>query len=77
MISVCWGLGALAGLWAGSSVVSFLPGLWASVFVGDFVLFGLSPFPIFLGEVLSVFSLPGRGFGPQFFVFFGWALPLW
>ena len=41
------------------------------------MLFGLLPVPIFLGEVLSVFSLPGCGFGPLFFVFFGWALPFW
>ena len=77
MICDCWGLVALLGLWAGSCVVSFLPGLWAFVFVGGFVLFGLLPVPIFIGEVLFVFSLPGCGLGPQFIVFFGWALPLW
>ena len=71
MICDCWGLGALPGLWARSCVVSFLPGLWAFVFVGGFVLFGLLPVPTFLGEVLSVFPLPGCGFGPLFFVFFG------
>ena len=41
------------------------------VFFWWFVLFGLLPVPIFLGEVLSVFSLPGCGFGPRFLVFFG------
>ena len=44
-------------------------------FFGGFVLYGLLPVPIFIGEVLSVFSLPGCGFGPRFLVFFGWALP--
>ena len=49
----------VVGGFLGSCVVSFLPGLWAFVFVGGFVLFGLLPVPIFIGEVLSVFSLPG------------------
>ena len=34
-------------------------GLWL---LGGFVLFGLLPVPIFIGEVLSIFSLPGYGF---------------
>ena len=46
-------------------------------FFGGFVLFGLLPVHIFIGEVLSVFSLPGCGFGPRILVFFGWALPFW
>ena len=42
------------------------------------MLFGLLPVPIFIGEVLSVFSLlSSSGFGPRFFVFFGWAVPFW
>ena len=41
------------------------------------MLFGLLPVPIFIGEVLSVFSVPGCGLGPLFIVFFGWALPFW
>ena len=32
---------------------------------GGLVLFGLLPVPIFIGEVLSDFSLPGCGFGPR------------
>ena len=55
----------------------YLPGLWACVFLGGFVLFGLLPVPIFIGEVLSVFSLHSCDFGPRFLVFFGWALPFW
>ena len=41
------------------------------------MLFGHLPVPIFIGEVLSVFSLLSSGFGPRFFVFFGWAVPFW
>ena len=32
---------------------------------GGLVLLGLLPVPIFIGEVLSDFSLPGCGFGPR------------
>ena len=53
----------------------YLPGLWACVFHGGFVLFGLMPVAIFIGEVLSIFSLLSSGFGPRFLVIFGWVCP--
>ena len=49
----------------------FLARIVGFCYFGGFVLFGLLPVPIFIGEVLSVFSFPGCGFGPQFLVFFG------